>query len=179
MNESKISVRYAKALFSLAKEEQFQEQVRTDMQYLYSIFQEVPEFRFLLEDPVIKTPQKRDIINSVFKDNIKKITLNFLDLLLRNKREAYLPSISRVYISLFKKDMGIKSAVLITPLPLEEKIRDTIIVLISKKLNVKIELEERSDKNLIGGFVLRIEDQQIDASVASQLNRIKKELINS
>ena len=50
---------------------------------------------------------------------------------------------------------------------------------IQKKFRVQIELKEQVNPSIIGGFMLRIEDQQINASIRSQLNKIKRELINS
>ena len=71
------------------------------------------------------------------------------------------------------------SATITTPIPLDKQIRDTIIKQISKKFKANVELEEFVDKNIIGGFIFRIEDQQIDASILTGLQKIKRELINS
>ena len=84
-----------------------------------------------------------------------------------------------VYIDLYKKDRGIQSALLTTPVPVDEGIRISMLKTIQRKLNIKIELNEKVNESLIGGFVLRIGNQQIDASVSNQLEIIKKELINN
>ncbi len=179
MNESKISVRYARALFELAKEEKLNDQVKSNMLYLLGIIDEVPEFRLLIDDPLIKINQKKEIVRALFKNQLEDLTLQFLYMIIRSKRESYLPSITRTYMKFYKKDKGIKSAVFTTPQPVSDTLRNTIIKLVSKKLNIRVELEEKTDEKLIGGFILRIEDQQIDASVASHLNNIRKELLNS
>jgi F-type H+-transporting ATPase subunit delta len=75
--------------------------------------------------------------------------------------------------------MGIQEGSIITAIALDEKYKEKINELIRKKFKIEIDLEEKVDPSIIGGFVLRIEDQQIDASISSQLKKIKTHLINS
>ena len=179
MNEGKISVRYAKALFTLAKEKNLHELVRKDMEYLLKIIRSVPEFVVLIDNPVLQPSRKMDILNNIIKDHVQPITHSFIKLITENNRLNYLDSIALIYLDLFKKDLGIKSATLITAVPIDEELRHTLIRIIEKRLNLKIEMEEKTDVHLIGGFILKIGNQEIDASVSSQLEKIKKELISS
>jgi len=178
MNESKISVRYAKAIIQQAGEDKILDVVKTNIDFINACIHEIPEFTLLLESPVIRTSEKQAIIKKTVGDQIHPLTLSFINLVFTNKREIYLGSIIRYFLYLFNKEMGIKNAVLITPSKLDESLRDKIVGVISKKLSIHIELLEQSDEKLLGGFILRIEDQQIDASVASQLSRIRKALTN-
>ncbi|MBN2215715.1 MAG: ATP synthase F1 subunit delta [Bacteroidales bacterium] len=176
MNEGKISVRYAKALFTLAKEKNLHKQVRKDMEYLLELIEGVPEFNILMDDPVLKPLKKMKILNSIIKGHIQEVTYSFIELVVKNNRLHYLDSIARIYLDLFKKDLGIKPATLITSVPIDEELRHTLLRIIEKRLNIKIELEEKTDPGLIGGFILKIGNQQFDASIAYQLETIKKEL---
>ena len=106
MNESKISVRYSKALFELAKEEKVLDLVMTDQELLQSIYK-LPEFKLLLENPVIKSSQKQKVLRQIFEGKLNKITLTFLDLLIQNKREIFLPDITRKFIDEYHKEKGI------------------------------------------------------------------------
>lgn len=178
MNESKISVRYAKAIVEHAREENILDAVKTDFDMIYRCIDQIPELKLLLYSPIIKTSEKLTIIKNSMGNNVNRVTLSFLTLVFSNKREAYLASISRYIAYLYNKEMGIKPGILLTPTHLESSIKDKIINLISHKLNIKIELSEKTNKSLLGGFILRIEDQQIDASVASQLTKIRKGLTN-
>ncbi len=179
MNEGKISVRYAKALFILAKEENQHNLVMKDMENLLELFANVPEFNELTDNPVLKPSQKMDILNNIIKDHVQPITLSFIKLIVENNRLNFLDSIARVYKDMFKQDLGIKPATLLTSVPIDEKLRHTILRIINKRMNLKIELEEKIDTDLIGGFILKIGNQQIDASISYQLEKIKKELIRS
>ncbi len=179
MNESKISVRYAKALLSLGKEQNILPRIREDILVLNESILTIPEFKDFLVNPVTRTSQKLKVINNTFKNDFHPVVNSFLALIIKNRREAYLASISRVFLDLFKKDMGIKSAVLITSKTIDNKLRDTVISYITKKLDINIELSEKVNEKLIGGFILRIEDQQIDASVLNNLSKIRKELLTT
>jgi F-type H+-transporting ATPase subunit delta len=178
MNESKISVRYAKAIIAQAKEEKILDTVRSDFDFISNCIKQIPELKLLTDSPVIRTSEKKAIFNKSIGDNIHPLTLSFIGLILTNKREKYLESISRYFIYLYNKEMGISPSLLLTPKELDHALREKIIRMMSHILNIKIELSEQYDEKLIGGFILRIEDQQIDASVASQLAKIRKGLTN-
>jgi F-type H+-transporting ATPase subunit delta len=178
MNESKISVRYAKALLLLANEQNISKEIRDNAETLYDLIITTPELKDLLEIPIIKPSHKLKIINNSFKDAFNPLMLSFLALIIKNRRELYLSWILLVFIDLFKKDNRIRSAVLTTARPVSKKIRKTIKDYISKEFDHNIEFSEKVNDKLIGGFILRIEDQQINASVSNHLNKIKKELLS-
>ncbi len=179
MNESKIAVRYAKALFSLSKEMKLLEKVRSDMEYLIKLIGDVEEFKLLMDNPVLKPSKKMDILNSILKNHIHPITNSLIELIVHNNRLSYLGSVARIYLDLYKKDQGIEPATLLTAVPIDQDLRHTLIRIIEKKMNIRIELQEETNPDLIGGFVLKIGNHQIDASISTQLEKIKKELIIS
>lgn len=179
MNESKISVRYAKALFELGKEQQLIDTVIKDIQLVDELCKSSSDFWLMLESPVVKTSHKRASIKLIFQDKINKISLKFLDLVIQNRREAYWRDISRNFLALCRKDQGILSAKLTSAKAIDELTKKNLNDLLVKSFNSKIELEEVLDEEIIGGFVLRIEDQQLDASVSHQLNQIKRELLSN
>lgn len=179
MNEGIITTRYAKALFHTADEEGKTEIIYKNIIGLEKTIKEAPEFSDFLESPVIKESEKSKLLIQLFGDNVDTLTLNFLLLLARNKREQYLPSICRYFQLLYKEKMGIQEGSIITAIALDEEYKEKINQLIRKKFKIEIDLEEKVDPSIIGGFVLRIEDQQIDASISSQLKKIKTHLINS
>lgn len=178
MNESKISTRYAKALLLLAKEQNILEEIRGNVESLNELIIKAPEVKNLFEIPNIKPSLKLELINKLFKDAFNPVMLSFLKLVVKNNRELFLPSILRVFVDLFKRDKNIKTVVLTTARPVGRKIRNIIKDYIIKEFDFNIELSENIDARLIGGFILRIEDQQINASVSNHLNRIQKELLS-
>ena len=179
MNESKISVRYAKALLSLGKEENILPILRENIEKLNNSIISIPELQHLLENPIIKSSQKLSVLNNTFKDIFHPVMSSFLSLIIKNRREAYLSSMARVFIDLYKKDSNIKSATLTTSKAINVNLRNTVKTYIAKKLDINIELDEKVNEKLIGGFILRIEDQQIDASVLGHLNKIRQSLLTA
>ncbi len=179
MNESSIGVRYAKALFLLAQEKNILEQVREDMLLVEKAMKENSRFGLYLDSPVVRPSQKRELISKVFQNHINVISLNFLDLLIQNKRENYLESIFRRFFSDYRKYKGIKTAMITTANKISNSTYEKIKLMISNIFKSEIELNINIDAGIIGGYVLRVEDQQYDASVSTGLKRIKKSLLNS
>jgi len=98
---------------------------------------------------------------------------------LENKRESYIAGITRVFNDFYKTEKGITTATLTITSPLKESVKKTIIEAIKKTFTSNVELIEHVNPEIMGGFVLRIDDLQYDASVTTQLNKLKKELLNT
>ncbi len=177
MNESKITVRYAKALFALAKESNAFEAMQHDMELLYQCIHEIPELQYVIGSPVIKVSDKIRLFEESFRGAFTPLTARFINLVLEHRREDYLMSIARYFLSKLKAEQGIEPAEFVTATPLSDALRASILSFITKRFNTKVELRESVDEKLIGGFILRVGDQQIDASIASKLSRIKTSLM--
>jgi F-type H+-transporting ATPase subunit delta len=179
MSLSAIRVRYAKAFFELAKEKKMLNTLKTDIQKVFDVCSLSPDFINMLESPVIKTSKKAELITTIFKAEIQPLTLNFLVLIANNKRENYIPGICRNFLDMTREDQNIKSAVLITATEINPKTNDKIRNLLEKELNATVELNCKTDPEIIGGLILRIDDKQFDSSVATQLKKIKQLLLET
>ena len=179
MDESKISVRYAKALLGLAKEKQIIEVVKIDMEMIEQLFETMPGFDQMLLSPVISVKEKQILFKKVFASCTNALTYSFLMLLITNKREGYLRAIARNFNESCRKAAGYKSAKLISASEIDPSTVDQFREMIRKHFNTEVDLTCSVDSKLIGGFVLQVEDQQIDASVAAKLKKLKNELLAS
>lgn len=179
MDQSAITVRYAKAFFSSAKEKKILNKLKADIQLVQEVCHQSNEFILLLESPVVKTSKKSSIIKSIFQGKIEKLTLNFLLLITHNKREVHIPGICRNFLDLTRKDQNIKSAVLTTATGINIKTLQKIESLLGKELNATVELSTQIDSDILGGMVLRLDDKQYDASVATQLKNVKQSLLET
>lgn len=179
MNEGIITSRYAKALYQAGEEEKITDSIRNDVELIHQSIHESPEFNDFILSPIYKETEKIRILNELFKNNIHDLTLRFLHLLVKNKREQFLNFVCLNYLQIFKKEKGIKIGTLITAHELPEEHAKEIGNYIQKKFKLDIEIKEHIDPTIIGGFKLRIDDKQIDASIASKINKIRTELINS
>jgi F-type H+-transporting ATPase subunit delta len=178
MNYSKISVRYAKALFLFAEEKNKLDEVKKDIEFILSLYHEIEQFAFFIESPVIKTSNKQNILSAVLGEKINVITLKFLDLIIKNKRELHIKDIFRNFIDLYKKHKGIKTVTLTTAYSVDESTKQFIINSIKKSQTETIELFDKVNPEIIGGFILKIEDQLFDSSVSSKLLKIKRSLVS-
>ncbi len=179
MEQSAITVRYAKALFLSAKEKDMIATLKTDIELVLDVCNRSVDFILLLESPIVKTSKKTALITSLFKDKINELTLNFLLLVATNKREVFIPGICRNFLTLIRKDQNIKSALLTTASEVSSESIQRIKEMLGKELKATIELSTDVNPDIIGGLVLRLDDKQYDASIATQLKKIKQELLES
>ncbi len=171
---SKAAKRYAKALLSFAIEQKKVDEVAADMAVIASTCKESRELVTLLKSPVVKADKKREIINKIFSGQIGTITLKFLDVMTQNNREDILAEIANAFRTVFREYRGIVSAEIITAVPLGDEGRKKAIEFI-KSIYDKVELTEKVDEDLIGGFIIRVGDKQYDESVARKLFSLKRE----
>ncbi|MDP4207409.1 MAG: ATP synthase F1 subunit delta [Bacteroidota bacterium] len=179
MIESTISVRYAKALFMLALEKDIMESVQTDIQLIKQSLDQAEQLSLYLKSPVVKPSEKRTFISDVFGGKVNEISLNFINLLITNKREAYIDGIIHRFLEVYREHKGIKSALITTAVPLDETVRAKLNELLSKVYKTGINLETQQNSSIIGGFVLKVGDHQYDASVASGLKRMSNTLFST
>lgn len=177
MNQSKISVRYAKALFQLALEKNQLDEVYADIKMVDQALKDFAQFGAYLKSPVVKPSQKLALIKKAFEGNISNISLGFLGLIVENKRENQLEDVIRRFFDVVREHKGIKSAVITTASPLNDQMKEKFLALLSSIYKTGIDLTVMQNPALIGGFILKVEDQQYDASVATGLNRIKTTLL--
>lgn len=179
MNESKISVRYAKALFLLAQEKKVQNNIKNDMQLFLNIAQENDDFRFLINTPVLRPSKKAAVLHTVFDKSIHEITKNIIDLLIKNKRETYILGISRHFLQLYYQEKGIKKATITSVTELTKTTETAINTMIKSIFKTDVELHTKIDKTILGGFILQVGDQQINASLKDKLKTVKQELLTT
>lgn len=179
MDQSKINVRYAKAFFTLAKEKGLNVELRKDAELISSVCRSSSDFVLLLESPVVKISQKIKVIRSIFEGNVHPLSVNFLVLITENKREKFIPGIFRNLEDMYRREEGIRSATLTSAQPLPESIIKNIKDILEHEFKAKVELNQKVNDELIGGFILRVEDKQFDASISTQLKKVKDQLLHT
>ena len=166
--------RYAKSLIDLAIETKQLDEVRNDMLLVGGVCTGSPDFIKLLESPVIKTDKKLSIFKEVFKGKISKLTASFLNLIASKRRENYLFAITKSFDEQYKIHKNIITVKVESAIALDADSKKQILALVKKTVSGEIELVEKTDPSLIGGFVLTINDSQVDQSVKRKLNDLRK-----
>jgi F-type H+-transporting ATPase subunit delta len=175
MNNSKISIRYAKALFDLALDLKVLDKTNDDMLSIASVCKSNHDFEVMLRSPVIHAEKKIRIIDQIFGNSFTKLSLSFLKLITHKRRESYISEIARHFTLLYKENQGITTVNVQSAFPMDDISRKKLTGLLEKMTQHDIELLEEVKAELLGGFVITVKDVQYDISVANRIKKLKKE----
>lgn len=175
MRETRIGKRYAKALFDLSLERNELEAVNQDINLVYHVISTNKDFRLMLKSPIINAGKKEAIIRDIFGKHITTLSLQFLLLITRKKRESYIQSIAQEFIDYYKAYKNIITTYLETAVPIDKNISQQVIALLEQHTKGQVELIEEVKQELIGGFIMKYKDRLYDASISKQISDLKKE----
>lgn len=179
MNQSKISVRYAKAFFEFGSEKSVLPKLVDDAKLLAQSFLDIKELRDFMTNPIVKPSDKKMFISELLSKKVSHETIQFLHMVIDNKRELYIEDMLRNFLEMYRKHSGITGVILTSPHGFSPAQKSVVTAFIEKTYKTKVELIEKIDESLLGGFVLRIEDLQYDASIKTKLSSLKHELLQS
>ncbi|ANH59605.1 MULTISPECIES: ATP synthase F1 subunit delta [Dokdonia] len=176
---SRAAIRYAKAVLDLAKDNGSVEAVLNDMKSVKATIEGSKELRNALNSPVIKADDKRAVLRQVFTDGTKE-TLGLVDVLVDNSRANLLGGVADSFIAEYNKSNKIESATVTTAVALTPELETKVLAKVKELTgSTNVTLTNEIDESIIGGFVLRVGDTQYNASIASQLGKLKREFSNS
>lgn len=178
MKLSKIAIRYAKSLFHLAVERNIIEQVKENIDFIIDVFKKNRKFYTLLSSPLIQKEKKYNLLKTLFKNIIQKLTFDFLLFITQKRREQIILQICENFIRLYKEYKLIEPVEVITSHNLDEEGRKIILDFAQKIIgdpNKHIELIEKTDEKIIGGFILSIRDKWIDTSIRKKIKTLTHE----
>lgn len=174
MNNGKISIRYAKALLSSAKEAKVEEKVYSEMVTLESAFSQIDLLKQAMSNPTLTKEEKIKLLNSIFNNKTSNLTKSFISLVVDHGREDYFYRIALSYQDLYRKDKNIVVTHLTTAVEADDKIKKQIIKSVEVSENSKVELRTEINPDIIGGYILDIEGKRLDASIIRQLSKLYK-----
>jgi F-type H+-transporting ATPase subunit delta len=174
MSGIRAASRYAKAFIDLSIERNALEKAYADMTMIVDFCKENHDFAVFLKSPVIKTAKKQAIITQVLGGLVDKTTADFLQLITAQNREIFLIEIANEFINQYKSKNNILTAVVTSATGIDDSIRKEIIALVKQVNTTKVILDERINKALIGGLIVRVGDRQVDASIARKLSDLRR-----
>ncbi len=175
MGESRVSHRYAKSLLDLALEKGQLEPVSEDMRLVLETIRANRDLNVVLKSPVINTDKKQEILKAIFGGKIGVISTSFLDVITRKRREGDLEGIAEAFVMQYRTHKQILTAVITTAQGLDEKLRAQVMEIVKQSAaGHSVELIEKTDKELLGGFILRVGDKQVDSSVMRQIRNLER-----
>lgn len=179
MNSGMISKRYAKALFYFAQDKNVLDQVFSEMKVIADMLTKNKKIKNMIESPAIFTKNdKITVIGDILQNKGSDVLNRFIQLVIDHRRENHLLTMCLVFIDLYRDYKNIKVGKLITAAPVSSTVTDRIKLLLQAKHKGYIEFENQIDPSIDGGFVLYIDTYRLDASVATQLKNIKRQLLS-
>jgi F-type H+-transporting ATPase subunit delta len=174
MKGTRASARYAQSLLSLALDNNELEKVFADVNLILKTIHDNRDLAAMLKSPVIKTEKKKIILDAIFSKEVAAVTNSFLQLIATHKREELMEMIGDEFIKKYKSHKNILTAVITTASGLDDEMRKKVYEIVKKEMNSEIELIEKVNKDLIGGFVLRVGDKQNDTSILGKLRQLDR-----
>jgi F-type H+-transporting ATPase subunit delta len=175
MEGTRAAARYAKSFLDLALEQGTLEKSYADMKYVVDVAKGNHEFLSFLRSPIIKTDKKQAVLKEVFNGKLNKVTDSYIQLITAKKREMYLLEIAEEFINQYNAKKQILKAVVTTANGIDDATRKKVLDLVKGTSQSEVVLEEKINKDIIGGFIIRVGDKQIDASIARKLEDLKRE----
>ncbi len=179
MGQVKVAGRYAKSLLQLATEKNEVEQVKGDILLLNATIAESKDLELLLKSPIVREDKKAAILAKVFDGKIGDMASKFVAILTKKGREALLPEICASFMDQYRTLNNIQKVTLISAVPLDDATKKALFDKVNLGEDGTLQIEEQIDPELIGGFVLKIGDKQVDASVLGSFRQLRKDFKNN
>ena len=173
---SRAAIRYSKAIFQIAEESNSLSNIKGDMDSIISAHESSEDFKKLINNTLINYSDKKEILSIVISKMNEK-TNNLIDLLIANKRLSILYDIAHGFNDIYNQENNIARATVVTATPISDKIKNQVLKKIQTLSNKSFEIENIIDETIIGGFILRYENREYNASFSQRLNKLKTKLI--
>ncbi len=175
MRNARVASRYAKALVSLAVELNELDGVKKDVDFVLNTVVGSRDLRVLFASPVVKPDAKQSIITEIFSKYIGELTLKFMMLVTQHRREQNTKEILNRFVDLYYQEKNIVKAFITTPMALDNELREEFKKMVKSFSHKQVEINETVNADLIGGFVVRVGDNELDASISGKLKRLRTE----
>lgn len=174
MQDYKININYAKALFLLAGETQEQDSVAKDMRLVSQVCHENRILNVVFNNPNVKTNQKIGIITDIFASHVCQTTMTFLSFVIRKNRTINLKDISNAYLDLYRDSRNIVLSEFTTALPADEETQAIAKQIIADHTQKEVELVAKTDPDIIGGFSIKFDNTMYDARISTSLAKLRR-----
>jgi F-type H+-transporting ATPase subunit delta len=177
MADSRILHRYATSLLETALEKNNLDVVTSDIMLLVKSLDQNRKLQLMLESPVVRPELKLNILKEIFSEKISKESMDFVEFVISKKRESLLNSIGKRFLELQDDHLGIANVFVTTPTEFSNEQKNVLQSKLEKILDKKVRLNFKTDLNLIGGFIAKVDDTLYDASIRHQLELLKKQFL--
>ena len=173
-----ISMRYAKALLKFAAEHKEEERVYAEMGNVTAAFAKVEALQHALLNPVLTDAQREQLLATAAgsEKDLSETTRRFIHLVVTKGRADMMQLIARSFGTLYRRERHIIEGTLTVPASLTPELTERLRSIVEKRTVCRVDFSVKEDKELLGGFVLQYDTYRLDASVKTQLQKMKREL---
>ena len=171
-----VSETYALALFETSIENKMQDIVKIEINSLYDILKDNSDYTKILSSPIVGLKEKHELANATFNGKICDYLLNLIFVLIDNARFSIFFDVINAFNNLCDKHDNVLRATAITTIELTQDMIEDLqakLCVLSKK---NVILSNEVDKDLIGGIVLKYNNMEIDYSIKTKLNELRKQV---
>lgn len=179
MSEYRVASRYAQALLDLAIEQKSLERVKQDVEAFLSVLKGHSELRALLVNPIVNHEKKTAILHAIFGEQFHPIVLGFFRLMVSKGRADVLYATAQRFVDVYNTYKKIVIAKVVSATALSAESSKAITHLIAEATGSEVVLEHSVNPDLLGGFLVTVDDKQIDATLLGRLNRLERTFLSA
>jgi len=173
MAGTRAAIRYAKAVLRLASDNKQAAAVQADMTHIGQAIADNASLEAVLKSPVGKLSEKADVLKAIFP-SVSAESKSLFNILVTNKRVDILSQVATQYGILYDLANNKENAFVTTAIPMTSELEAKVMAKLKSLTTKEVTLSNSVDEDILGGFILRVGDQQYDASVSNQLNTLKR-----
>ncbi len=171
--QASLAGRYASALFDLARDEKKIEAVGQSLNSLGQALADSREFRQLVVSPLVDREEASKAFAAIAaKLKLDPLTANFLGVLARNGRKSQLEHVIRIFRRLAANHRGETTAEVVSAHPLSDEQVAALKTKLKSRAGRDVTIEARTDPAILGGVIVKLGSEMIDASLKTKLNRL-------
>ncbi len=180
MKNSILANRYAKALFSVAQEENAFDEYAKSLSEVAAAMSSQPEVKDGVTNPMYPVDVRCKVMAYIAETiGASQVIKNFLDLVLIKKRAAFIPDIAEAFQVLIDTQRNICQGTVVTAMPLSPELSDKLQTTLEKITGKKVVLSTKVDPSIVGGLIAKVGDLVLDGSIRSQLQGLKESIKGS
>lgn len=181
MSNHRVASRYAKSILELSLEKGLLEEVHADFQKFTAMTKSNYDLVLLLNNPVINSEKKLNILKALFPEkSTQPMTSSFFEIISRKNREEILVDVAKEFEVQYNIHKSIQVAEVTTTSAITDEQRAVFVDAVKQISGLTdVQLVEKINPDLIGGFVLKVNDRQLDESLSSKLRDLKSQFIQN
>lgn len=175
MKNVKLANRYAKALYDYSLERERIEEVYQDVLLIMGLLKVNRDLNAVMESPIIFSSKKAKIFIALFENLVTEETFGFLKLILEKRREPEILIILEEFVKFYYRYHNIKVVDFVTAQRISDEIVDKLRKILQEQTGAIIEVNAIISPEVIGGFMIKIDDFIYDATILRDINMLKRE----